>query len=886
MGRVAAIDPDGNFITIDEEHRQSLEDDGGRVLTKQETAEQVADAAYAQKSTAEKLGSIASMAGPVPFAARAAYKLATGHGDEVVPTLPPQVESYAHGVSETFAGGLPTLAVRELARAGGGDAAAKQYVERVDTAREAYPTTHTLGGVAGLVGAVAAGGAGAPAAARAIPGTGISAAGAAIERGVEGALSGLASKGALGRAAVTGAKLATRGAFEGGAFSGIAAASDEELHDNPIFGEKLYSAVGHGALAGGVLGGALGFGGSLAASGASKAISRIKGGLSSVAADAAAPLALAEGAAPKVAEAAEAAVPAAKAPTRAAGVLDLLSKPEAAGRDIANEQAFKAVGGGFGLQTTRYAKQAAKYFPNGTRDLGEIGIRYGLIDVNPEASPLQAAWQAAKSGTPDAIVPKGQAALETVGKQIGEITDASGGARIPARKVQGVIDEVANSYAKQAGYGHVAEATQAYGSELRRVLDITDLDRDTVNLRDLLTQRKTLDRLVYQETKTLDPKGRVAALREVRGKLEGLISDTMENAAGDVGTEVRAKYNALKKDYHGLSILTEAAEDSAARAAKGSTFGLGEKFAAAQAVASGHFAAAPVLALGGKIIRERGNAAAAAFLTRAVDSGQLAGVVGKFNQRVSQAAAGVLKEAPEGAPRPTPRRIPRGPYRQEDAKREAAQQQAQAQAIVRWVGEAQANPSRIDDQLAKEAEVVGRAAGTKAADAYTATTLTALRFIAAHIPAKERRDPLDPRSVPPLTSEEAARLIRATKYAAHPETIFADFEKGKVTPEGIRAAKTFAPTSLEDFRTELRQHVEDHMMRGRRLSQSQRLRVDKLLESPAGADLRPAAIARLQANLSEGSQEPPPAPPATGNKPVNMKVQQSGFDAIEARQAG
>jgi hypothetical protein len=79
------------------------------------------------------------------------------------------------------------------------------------------------------------------------------------------------------------------------------------------------------------------------------------------------------------------------------------------------------------------------------------------------------------------------------------------------------------------------------------------------------------------------------------------------------------------------------------------------------------------------------------------------------------------------------------------------------------------------------------------------------------------------------------------------------------------------------------------MLRNRKLTQSQRLRIDKLLGYPAGADLRPEAIQRNQSNyaaIDEAPQGAPPAPSPTGNGPVNLKVQQTGFDAVEARATG
>lgn len=577
--------------------------------------------------------------------------------------------------------------------------------------------------------------------------------------------------------------------------------------------------------------------------------------------------------------------PAATGP-KAAGIAGALADPTNAARAFAQDQAWNAVGAGFGLQTTRHAKEAAKYFPNGTRDLGEIALRHGALDMGvANASPIQAAFSAAKSGTPAEILPRLQAAEATVGKRIGDITEASG-ARIAISDIESAIEDVRKDYAKKAGREHVVAAIDNYRASL-----LDKLSAGETSVQSVLEQRKFLDELVYEEAKTLDPKGRVAALRQVRSKMEGLITDSLDAASGRVPGELRDEYKALKKDFHGLRILTEAAEDSAARSAKGAGLGLAEKFAVGSAVASGNFAAAPVLAVGGKLLKERGNAAAAAFLLRSAESGAIEATVARWKGRLSKAAAGALREAPEAGARTSSAKTPERAAQTAKEGREAVfQQQKKAEEIVRWVGQMRANPAKVIAQVQEAAAIVGKTSGPLAAEGYTATAMRTIGFVAAHIPMRERRDPLDPRSVPPMTYDEADRLIRAATYATKPETIYDDFEKGIVTPEGLRAAKLFDPQSFEQFQLDLQGRVEDHLLHNRMLTQSQRLRIDKLLGYPAGADLKPATIARLQANLMKPLPEATPADPTGGGgpppPPVSMQIQQTGFDAVEARRAG
>ncbi len=1038
-GRVAIITPDGKFGTIDAEHEESLVRAGGRVLSKKEVAAQELADEYAAKPTAEKVAGLASstLAGPIASGALSA----TGKV-----AVQPEVEAALAGAASPVTLGADRAIAKATIGATEGPEAAKAYGQRQSKLDEAHGDWRTAGEVAGFA-AQAIGGSGSGLA-RAVPGLGMSALGGAAEAGAAKMLGGLAAKGVLGRAAATGASLAVRGAVEGAAYSGATTASDSYVKDEPLTGEKLYTAMGHGALAGAVFGGGLGTTGSLSASGvkgiygaATRGLARagskaeqaalaeaargvpveavdVNAGLREpmpaaespfvfgpekrpvqlrpdvgargrVAADepfsiarglkidpdaglhapegatlsplsslfkqgatkaerrAAVEAGLHEGAelshevkldgsllepgkvkaGPRPVESRfeigfdpeagmakrapsgrfQGAVEAtdalklssaknvardvslgdvgglgaveAKAPikiggteTAAAageklGVLDLLNRPSDAARALAQDQAWNAVGAGFGLQSTRHAKEAARYFPGGTRDLGEIAIRYGAIDIPQGGSPFQAAVQAAKSGAVGEILPKLEMADARVGSRIGEITESSG-ARIPLDEVRGAIAKVRAQYSRIAGYEHVVNALDVHEQSL--LSKLAGAPDGTASVQQVLEQRKGLDKLVYEETKTLDPKGRVAALREVRGELEGVITKALDDASGRVPGELRAEYQALKKDFHGLRILKEAAEDSAARTSKAGTLGIKDL------LLGGGGLSGTAMALGGKILRERGNAAAAAFLSRAADSGALARMMRETDELVKRSAKGVLRDGSDQAPKAT------GKAAKTDGHAQVAATQEQAGKIVRWAGDVRANPQRVMDQLKESAETIGRTAGPQAANAYTANTLKALNFIVAHIPVKERRDPLDPTSVPPLTFEEADRVLRATRYATEPKAIWADFDRGIVTTEGVAAAKEFQAEQFASFQADLMTHTAEHLSRSKQLSASQRLRIDRLLGFGAG---RPEEIASLQANLMQApTTEPPPAPAApTGNKPVNLKVQQSGFDAVEAR---
>jgi hypothetical protein len=838
--KVRAYDRLGNKIEVDKAEVGQLYALGGRIAKREE--QDLHDAEIRQEERAEKAGVAGKIQTVLGAAGGVLNPLAfTGGAGSVG-------ESYNKGVTGGLTANLDEVVARKAIDATAGTAAGAKYAQQVDDIKLTSPTAHTAGEIMGFVA-----GAAAPVP---TPAGAIGKLGNLAERGAGLVLKG--GGGAMRQALTTGGKMAIRGAVEGAAMGGVQSAADDLLHDNPINGKKLYAAMGHNALAGAVIGGGLGTGGSLLSSGIKSARA---------------------GAARSLMRASEGATAEAGAAAKSPMLGGLLD---------ADTQAWKASGGGFGLQSTRYAKAAAKYFPEGERALGEVSRRYGVLEVPQGMTPTQAMVHSAKVNTPDQMLPRAQVALDSVGKQLGTITEASG-ARIQATQVMQAVEDVAKHYEATAATRPVGRSIRSFSADLVDSLGLRSLD-DSTAIQNLIRERKGIDRIAFQDAPTLDPKTALEAKRMLRGKLEDIIETALDEAGGKVPGELRAQYTGLKKDYHKLSLLTETLEDSSARAAKAATFGLGEKGAAAMAVAQGNLAAAPVLALGGKVLRERGNAAAAAYLTRAAEQKAVAKLLKANDAARTAAAAGVLREAEVAPAKASKVKAPK----QVTAEEGRAQQReviSQANAIVKWSGDVKANPRKVLDALQEAGAVVGRAAGSQTSAAYTESTMRAMQFIMRYVPVKERRDPLDPRSVPPLTFEEASRLVRATNYATKPLTVWKDFERGIVTPEGLAAANEFMADDFAEFRAELLEHVTTHLAKGGRYSAAQRLRVDKLLGIPGGADLRGPALVQLQANLaSEGpdnSSGPTPAKSTGGgNKPVNMQVQQSGFDSVEARKSG
>lgn len=815
-GRVAVLSPEGQFGTVDAADAEAVVKAGGKVLSKAQIDER--EAQQRQDEAYEKTGTVGKIAGAVGTAA--------GVLNPLMMTGAPGTSAAAvnKGVQQGLGAGIVDAGVRQgLDRVAPG--AGHKYAQQVDDARLANSTAYGAGEIMGL------------AAGTALPVTPagmIGKAGGLAERGAAFATRGLADGGALARATVTGAKMGARGAVEAGAYGGVSYAANQVLHDEEINGEKLLSVVGHSALAGAVLGGGLGATGSLAASGA-----------------------------------------------KAAG-RSLLRKLAAgadggAARSGANALAFDSLG-----TTRKIADKINTQVEGGTKAVGDY--------MNRRIREPQSLMQTTLSSRADEALPLIQADKAKLGGEIGDVIKGRP-LRIHvdeaiAKPATAILDAMEKDptliQGAPAFKARIAQTVEAFNNAGKIAPD------GTMSLSDLYYARANMERVAHE----LGPKS--AAQQSFKSwlrQLDDTLVTKLDDAAKLVGEADGAKLRGLKRDYHLASWAERAAQDGSNRIAGNNIFGLREAMIGGSAIGGALVSDDPVggalkgvaLTMGGRFVRQRGAAIAARALTRAADSAAVQRLLVQADTQVASAAKGVLREAPPAAERvtSTPKRTPAAEAASKvDSKAETLDMRRRADAIVKWHAELQSNPQKVLDEVQEAAEIVGRSAGPRAASQYTAMTMKALTFVAKYIPPKERRDPLDPRSVPPLTYDEADRLNRAHAYAADPPRIWKDLERGHVTPEVIDAAQTFAPDQFDDFRAQLLGHVTDHMMNNRQLTQTQRLRLDKL----GIQAFRPDSIARYQANFMQTPPDSSGAPkPAATGAPVKMNVQQSGFDAVEAR---
>jgi hypothetical protein len=902
-GRVAVLSPEGQFGTVDEADAEAVVRAGGKVLTKQEIAARATEEAYQKQSTLKKVATVASMAGPLGYPVHLALR-----ADGAV--LPPELEAYTQGVSGGVTGGLASVGMKEAIEVVGGKEAATAYGKTAKDVSDAHGGIHTAGEIAGFIGGSVAGGNVGKLGKLALPGAGISAIGGVAEQAAARRLGGVAARGAIGRALATGGELGARGAAEGAIYSGVQAATEDMLGDREVSADKVFSAMGLGALGGGLGGAVLGGTGSLLVSGVKGATNIARSGITKAMTKTESAAARAEMAAQDAAKAAEKAesgaaalvdggtvdprgavrpndvaivesarrraaaglgadatsearagansiaeVTGTKAEQEAASLRGALEKASGASeqKNWAYDQAWKALGAGQGLQSTSFVKSAERYLPNGVRDVGEVIMRKGVISAD------DGIINAMRSGTPEAMLPKIQAAREAVGQQIGAITEASP-AMIESMAIGKAFDTVVSKYEASAATRPLARSLRNLGMEM---FDSLGLDKRTsVPLQDLLRERKALDHIVF-ENAALDPSLTVQVKRELRGELEGLVVKALDDASGDVPGALRDQYKALKKDYTALSIAEEAAEDSAARMKKAAMFGLRDMIAGA---GGGGGVTGFVTATGHKIVRERGNAAAAVLLHRMAELGTLTKVIRAVDESIGNGAKALLA--------PPAKRALAEPTPTEPLRKRA---QKAMDDVAAW----QANPEAFADRIARTVEPM-QANAPEIAGRLTQRMTSAMAFLASKVPVKSDPDPFDPHPAPRMSDAQADTFMKYYSYVERPMRFFEELERGKITYEGAETIKTLMPDAFAEVQTRTMDGLADLLAQGKKPPFAQRQRLGMLLDFPAVPSQRPEHMKLLQDNVL-GSEQAARGKTSGPKRPIPTKTQPSTLDRLEGR---
>lgn len=870
-GEVKAYDRLGNKVTVPKEKVGELYGMGGRVARRQEVAAQTLEDDYAKKSTIQKVAGYATPALPAPI------QMAL-RGAGVAP-MPPELEAYRAGASQAFSAGLEGAITKEGVELAAGKEAAHAFGQTQIALKEAHGGLYQAGEVAGFIGGAIAGGpkAGLGRAGAAIPGVGIGMIGGLAERGAARALAPIAARGAIGRALATGGELAARGAVEGSLYAGASEVTESMLGDHEIAADKVFSAMGTGALYGGAGGAILGTGGSLASSGVKAAAGAARTGISralakgtDVAAEAAADGAAAvanagEGAAAKLGGVADEAGKAVEAigvkPAAEVGAFRKMLTGDVSGgaRDAANTLAFDALG-----TTRKVADKINKDVEGGTRAVGEYVNRRILKTAADDTTLIGTA----RTGRADELLPLIQADKAAIGSSIGDVVKASpvrvavDDLMAPAMKhaLEMASDPVriqgAEPFRKQ-----VAQTFEAFANG-GKIVD------GTMDLSEMYYARASMEKVAHEMKRGNSAAG--DAMKEWLREVDSHLVDKIDEAAkglGDAGA--KDKLLGLKREYQLAASAEKAAQDGANRIAGNNIYGIREGIGAAVGLATGHLIAAIGAAVGGKLLRERGSAAGAYLLTKMADMGVLARSLKAVDDQIGRASSGVLALPKRG---PLPIEAPVGTVHE------------RAERAMRRVSEIQANPELVAERAAAAAEPYQNNA-PNLAGALSQRLTSAAAFMASKMPSAPDPDPFDPHPAPKLTDAQAAEYAAYDFYCERPSRFFEEAAHGKLTFEGVEVARALMAGAFAQMQQRTLTGLAELISKGTPPPYLAQQRIGVMLGIPAVPEQRPAHMGFLQANVigSEKAAKAPQGAQSTPKRPIPTKTQSSTLDRLEGR---
>lgn len=533
------------------------------------------------------------------------------------------------------------------------------------------------------------------------------------------------------------------------------------------------------------------------------------------------------------------------------GVKALASKAAPKLTQLADEQAWKA------LDPLKKFSEEANARAGGTEAVGATLRKYKVPSIGADL---------------EMMAPRIDAAVEEVGQKIGVITEQSGG-KVSAGKLFDSIEKTIAPTRAKAGHEAIANALDDYTISLFEKLGATkvdDLGRTIVNrearipVQQVISQRKALDELVYLEQKSLDPKQRIAKMREIRGGIEEQVLQSIDDAAKAQGSgATRKELEALKRDYQHLRIAQDAAETSTSRMATNRTLSLSDYGTMATAAAGGHLALAPVAGLLHQQARARGNATAAVIADKLAGLGAVQKAIQQTDALVDRAVRGIAGSQGKHAKPPIAKAKPRGTEPLEQRYRAARDHVA---AIA-------ADPVAFTDRaMAQSDSISDHTPNTKAA--YASTLARSAAYLQTILPKDSApRGLLSNDSDLPSHAEMHAFLEKYTA-ATNQKATFEDIANGKVTREALDALREVSPELHMELQEKAVTMVTEERAKGSPMPYAQRVRLATLLDVPTDATLAPENVAKLQASFTGqapaggGGKAPQGATKRSGSSPL------------------
>lgn len=883
---IHVVGEDGKVGKVAPEHAQAVLSAGGRIASEEEYRKAALDAKYGGvggtlASGGEGVARGLSLGVSDPLAVGAGRLLGGEKGAESVREHLRQ-EKEAHPLLSTGAELLGAAAPIVLS---GGAAAPEEAAGLAARGGAAALGAADAGSVLGSIGeGVKTLGA--------LP-RGVSALGDISEHALSGVL-GSTSQTVLGRAAQAAAKGAVRGITEGSLFGAGQAVSEGTL-DNDLTAEKLFTTVGHGALMGGLLGGALTGAGKLAAEGASSVLGKVAGPLDEAAGEQAwkwlDPL-------KKYSDQA----------TKRAGGTDAVGRTvfDEVLRPLVEEKGLAAAA----ISNDEKYELVQKALDAKGKAIGDLveGHAHAAVPLEDMLRPIQERIEqfAGRVGGEDKV-----AALNKLKASVQRVLGAGEDTSAP------IEDQLAGHVAGSPEHdavllknGYVRRTPEELGAHLRANPDVLAKSANgslpleathiapevaaerapaMVPIADAIKQRRALQQLAFEESKSLDPNLRVQLLRDVSGEWnrieeEALNKVSKEAGEGLAGTQLRD----LNKTYQQLRIASDALETNTARYATNRNLSLTDYLVGAAHAPSMLLAGHPMAAAGAlatsvahKALRAHGNAYAALMLDRLSTMGGASKAAAEFDgvvdREIDRALAGTTNRLGRRMPRAFQTSSGDSQARFEKEEGRVRQVAAMSPGLI---------GAHLQDQHAQLATHMPGVAAQMQAQAKASNA-----YLASKLPPSQlggQTGSLTPQLDKDRTSApDKAKFLRAVDAVeGGPPEIMKRFAQGKMTPEDVEVLQKLYPHSYEEIRTKVASKCAE---RKTPLSYQQRIRFGTLFNLPTDPTLQPAFVMQIQhsyvthphAPEGDGGQKP-----AGRRAPASLSISRSLESTFEPRARG
>jgi hypothetical protein len=334
----------------------------------------------------------------------------------------------------------------------------------------------------------------------------------------------------------------------------------------------------------------------------------------------------------------------------------------------------------------------------------------------------------------------------------------------------------------------------------------------------------------------------------------------------------------LRRDYQHLSIAEKALDKTTAAYATNRNVSMSGYLAAVGSAAAGHPFAAPVVAIGHQVIKERGNALAAHFLGKLANLGAAEAATRSIDQQLSSGIRGYLSKL--SAPVERVAIASAGTARRDLS---GGGLSARYEKAVGKVSALASDPAGSSAKLSANMGSLGQHAPNVATSMAQKATAS-VHWLTQQVPPSQPSNSIlqgTLKPAPPSDAEMSA-FLRKAAVVNDPMSVVKALRAGKVTADQVDALKSNYPSLYAQVQKTTMEAVQ--AQGGKEIPYEKRKALGILLQIPTDATLDPKFIALCQqSHAAAGGQSQSPGSGAPKPKRVNSihwsERTQSGMDA-------